>query len=102
THGDPVKTGSLYPAFDRSLAGEARDKILVKEKLHKPNEWFTQEVIAEGNHLIIKVNGKTTVDFVDKKNTFTKGHFALQQHDPGTVVMFRKIEVKELPSSKKE
>jgi hypothetical protein len=31
-----------------------------------------------------------------------KGHFALQQHDPGTVVIFRKIEVKELPASKKE
>ena len=51
---------------------------------------------AEGNHIVIKVNGKTTVDFVDAKNTYTKGHFALQQHDPGTVVKFRKIEVKEL------
>jgi hypothetical protein len=69
--------------------------------LHKPDEWFTQEVIANGNHIIIKVNGKTTVDFVDEKNTFPKGHFALQQHDPGTVVQFRKIEVKELPPTQK-
>jgi len=67
--------------------------------LVKPDEWFTQEVTAVGNHIIIKVNGKTTVDFVDKKNTYTKGHFALQQHDPGTVVMFRKIEVKELKAT---
>jgi hypothetical protein len=44
------------------------------------------------------VNGKQTVEFIDKKNTYTKGHFALQQHDPGTVVKFRKIEVLELPS----
>ena len=28
---------------------------------------------------------------------FTKGHFALQQHGPETMVKFRKIEVKELP-----
>ena len=54
-------------------------------------------MIADGNHIIIKVNGKTTVDWTDPKNTYTKGHFALQQHDPGTVVKFRKIEVKELP-----
>ena len=45
---------------------------------HKPNEWFTQEAKVVGNHFIIKVNGKQTVDFVDEGNTFTKGHFALQ------------------------
>jgi hypothetical protein len=46
------------------------------------------------------VNGKTTVDFVDDKNTYKKGHFALQQHNPGTVVKFRKIAIKELPPPK--
>lgn len=86
THGDPVKTGSLY------------NFVKVLEAPHKPDEWFTQEVTAVGNHIIIKVNGKTTVDFVDEKNTHTKGHFALQQHDRGTVVKFRKIELKELPA----
>ncbi len=85
THRDPVRTGSLYHFVE------------VKEMLVKPDEWFTQEVIAVGNHIIIKVNGKTTCDFVDEKRTHMKGHMALQQHDPGTVVKFRKIEVKELP-----
>jgi hypothetical protein len=93
THRDPVRTGSLY-GFGKEAT--------VRDMLVKPDEWFTQEVTAIGNHIVIKVNGKTTVDFVDKKNTYTKGHFALQQHDPGTVVMLRKIEVKELPSSKRE
>jgi hypothetical protein len=100
THSDPIRTGSLYPAFNPKLPKEAREKIIVREQLHKPDEWFTQEVTAVGNHIIIKVNGKTTVDFVDEQNTYPKGHFALQGHDPGTVVHFRKIEVKELPSSK--
>src|SRR5262249_55833484 len=61
THTDRIRTGSLYPAFDPSLKGEARDKILVLKQLHKPDEWFTQEVLADGNHIVIKVNGKTTV-----------------------------------------
>jgi hypothetical protein len=82
THADPIKTGSLYGI------------VPIKEALHKPGEWFTQEVIADGDHVIIKVNGKTVVDTVDRK--YQRGHFALQQHDPGTVVKFRKIEVKEL------
>jgi hypothetical protein len=95
-HRDPVRTGSLHPA---NLSGLSRDqwaKIVVKDMLVAPGEWFTQEVIAKGSHIIIKINGKTTVDFIDDQNTYTKGHFALQQHHDGSVVEFRKIEVKEL------
>lgn len=92
THRDPVRTGSLYNFKD----------CLVKGQLHKPDEWFTQEVIADGNHIVILVNGKVTVATTDKDKKFTKGHFALQQHDPGTVVKFRKIEVRELPPTKDE
>jgi hypothetical protein len=97
THGDPVRTGSLYPDRNDNYSPEERQKIVVLQQLHRPDEWFTQEVTAIGNHIVIKVNGKTTVDFVDEKNRHSKGHFALQQHDPGTVVKFRKVEVKELP-----
>ncbi|MGE3809861.1 MAG: hypothetical protein AB7K24_34790 [Gemmataceae bacterium] len=42
------------------------------------------------------VNGKKITDFTDKNNTYTKGHFAIQQHDPGSVIKIKKIEVKEL------
>jgi len=98
THRDPIRTGSLYPGGSREkYTSEERKKMIITEQLHKPDEWFTQEVTVIGNHFVIKVNGKTTVDFVDEKNRFPKGHFALQQHDPGTVVKFRKIEVRELP-----
>jgi hypothetical protein len=88
THRDPVRTGSLY-----GFKG-----CLIYKQLHKPDEWFTQEVIAQGNHIIIKVNGKTTVDtkITDKNKLYLKGHFAIQQHDPGSHVQIRKIEVKEL------
>ncbi len=99
THGDPIRTGSLYPSF--KLSREDRGKLLVMNTApHAPDEWFTQEVIAEGNHITIKVNGKTTVDWSDPNNTYMRGHFALQGHDPKTVVKFRKIEVIELPATK--
>src|SRR5262249_13863797 len=73
THKDPIKTGSLYPGFvrGREKQAELRPKLVILECPHKPDEWFTQEVTADGNHIIIKVNGKTTVDFVDEANTYT-------------------------------
>jgi hypothetical protein len=42
---------------------------------------------------------------VDEKNTYTKGHLALQQHaafgdNPQTVLQVRKVEVKELPAKR--
>jgi hypothetical protein len=61
---------------------------------HKPDEFFVQEVIAQGNRIQIFVNGKKTVDFTDPNNTYKKGSFALQGHDPGTVVTFKKVEWK--------
>ncbi len=86
THTDTIKTGSLY------------NFVKVEEILVPPGTEFTQEVTAIGNHIVIKVNGKTTVDtkIEDPKKLFTKGHFAIQQHDPGSVVKVRKVEVKEL------
>jgi WD40 repeat protein/anti-sigma factor RsiW len=83
-----VKTGSLFGI------------ATVTDQLHKADEWFTQEVIAIGDRIRIQVNGKVVVDVIDKK--WSRGHFALQQHDGGTVVKFRKIEVKELPRAPAE
>ncbi len=90
THRDPLRTGTLY-GF-----------VPVKEDLVPPDTWFTQEVEAIGNHIKIKVNGKQVVDYVDEKNTHKEGHFAFQQHDPGSQVWIRHIEVRELPDSPKE
>jgi hypothetical protein len=103
THKDRIKTGSLYPFVrNRAERDEFVQKYCVLDKApHAPDEWFTQEVTADGNHIVIKVNGKTTVDYTDKNNTYTKGHLAIQYHDPTCKIMVRKAEVKELPPSKK-
>ncbi len=99
THGDPIKTGSLYPDY-RTKLGKYKDKITVMNTApHKADEFFTQEVIAVGSKITILVNGKQTIEFDDPEKTYTKGHFALQAHDPGSIMTFRKVEVKELKKS---
>ena len=71
----------------------------------KDNEWFTQTIIVKGKQIIIKVNGKTLVDYTepdDKKpgNGFArvldKGTFALQAHDPKSKVHFKNLRVRRL------
>jgi hypothetical protein len=53
-------------------------------------------VIAQGNHLVVKVNGRTTADYTDDKQRFMRGRIALQTMDRTTVAEFRKVEIKEL------
>ena len=87
--GDKVRTGSLYNVKD----------CLIYEQLVKPDTFFTQEVLADGDHVVIKVNGKITVDtkLAGDKAKILEGHLAIQQHDPGSTVKIKKIEVIELP-----
>lgn len=96
THGDPIRTGSLYPAG--ALAKYKKDiAVVMNTAPHKADEFFTQEVTAVGDEITIKVNGKVTLDhWKDPDKTFTKGHFALQGHDPGSVMTFKKVEYKPL------
>ena len=96
TGGDAVKTGSLYPDGRTKLKDHKKEICVMNTAAHKPGEFFTQEVTAIGNKIAIKVNGKTTIEFTDPDSTYLKGHFALQGHDPGTVVTFKKIEYKPL------
>ena len=71
--------------------------MLIKKQLVPPDTWFTQEIEARGNHITVRVNGDTLYEFVDANNTHKEGHFAFQQHDPGSKVWIRKVEVMELP-----
>jgi hypothetical protein len=94
SHTDYKRTGSLYNVID------------VKETYVKDNEWYTEYVKVEGKHITIKINDKVVVDYeesdVDKregdmKNKFLKtGTFALQAHDPKSVVYYKDIQVKPL------
>jgi len=46
----------------------------------------------------ITINGNELYEFLDFNLTFKEGHFAFQQHDPGSKVLIRKVEVMELPA----
>jgi hypothetical protein len=88
---DPKKTGGLYGIRDVMNTATVKD-----------NEWFTYDIIVKGNHVEIKINGKTTADWTqpaDWKSGGRKigsGTFAIQAHDPGSKVMYRNIKVKPL------
>jgi len=94
THRDPVKTGSIY------------NTVKLFKTPAKDNKWWTQEIIVKGKRVVVKIDGKTVVDHTepaDKKGPvkLSKGSFALQAHDPKSVVYYRNLRVKSLPDDAK-
>ena len=66
----------------------------------KKEDWNEYHIIAKGNHLIHKINGKVTSEVIDegKKDSRTSGILALQLHaGPPMKVQFKDIELKRLP-----
>ncbi|MEI7688302.1 MAG: hypothetical protein WCL32_25125, partial [Planctomycetota bacterium] len=57
-------------------------------------------LLVEGSRTALKVNGETTLDAMlsteGKGRTLSGGAFAVQSHDPGSVVYFRSLRVKPL------
>ena len=94
THRDPIKTGSIY-TFVHNY-----------KQLVPPDTFFTQEVEAVDRdfrgkivtYIKVTINGEVLYEFLDHDRNWKEGHFAFQQHDPGSVVTIRKVEVMELPA----
>lgn len=90
THKDPVKTGSLY------------NRVKLFKTPAKDNEWWTQHIIVNGRHVIVKINDETVIDYTEPEGATgapilgEKGSFALQAHDPKSVVYYKNIRVKPL------
>ncbi len=95
THTDKKKSSGLYSVDD------------VFDPPIKDDEWYTQEIIVQGKRIQLKINGETMVDYTEpeEQEAFSKdferrlgeGTFALQAHDPESVVYFRNLQVKRLP-----
>jgi len=93
--GSKGQTGSLFVIEDH-------DRSPVKD-----DEWFEYHILVSGKRIVIKVNGKTTVDYTEPANpkrpdsweqrVLSHGLIALQAHDPDSTVHYRKIRVKVLP-----
>ncbi|MFK7776503.1 MAG: DUF1080 domain-containing protein [Gimesia sp.] len=90
SHRDPVKTGSLY------------NRVKLFKTPAKDNEWWTQHIIVKGRNVVVKINGETVIDYTEPEGATgspslgEKGSFALQAHDPKSVVYFKNIRVKPL------
>jgi len=108
-------TGILYgERYDGILAGRGQKVVLGPD--HKPKvvgsvgdskeilshikkgDWNEFHIIAQGNHIVQKLNGQTTVDVTDEgKAARSSGLLALQLHaGPPMKIQFRNIRLKPL------
>ena len=90
------KTGSLYAVLD--LAQSPVDET----------KWFTTKITVQGRHIVIQINGQTTVDYTEPENVTRPperkgrklnplgGAIALQAHDPKSVFYFKSVRVRSL------
>src|SRR5262245_41439716 len=59
----------------------------------KPDQWNHYQITANGDHLVVELNGETTLDIHDAR--FSEGHIRLQyQQFP---IAFRNIRIRQLP-----
>ena len=92
THTDPIRTGSLYGMCH------------YYGRLVEPDTWFHYEIEVRDDvwrnravtRIKVTIDGKELYEFLDFDQLFKEGHFAFQQHDPGSRVQIRKVEVQEL------
>lgn len=92
SHGDPVKTASIYH-LQKNLKAPAKD-----------NEWFTEEIVVDAKKKNIKtfVNGQLIADYTEPEGktgtleVIGQGTFAFQAHDPKSTTHFKNIRVKPL------
>ncbi len=92
THSDWKKTGSLY------------DVVNIAKSLAQDNKWWTEEVIVQGRKITVKIDGQILLEYTeppgaqpgDYTRKLASGTFALQAHDPKSVVRYKNIRVKKL------
>jgi hypothetical protein len=95
SHSDWKRTGGLYDIKD------------TKEVYVIDYVWFTEYIKVEGKHVITKINDIVVTDWTQPDDfvapeghparIISSGTFALQGHDPKSVIFFKDIIVKPLP-----
>jgi hypothetical protein len=92
SHTDWIKTGSLYGLVNIGVTP------------CEDNKWWTQHIIVRGNKCTVKIDGKTVIEYNQppiNTNAFRakklgEGTFALQAHDPKSIIRYKNIRVKRL------
>ena len=109
-HPKPEYLAMVYEEKGRGILIKRGEKMEIDEKGNKKvlssekaepvdcSEWQTYEIIAKGNHVTQKLNGKVAIDLVDRApQRISKGKIGLQLHGgkPMTVE-YRNIRLKRL------
>jgi len=99
SHKDYKKTGSLY------------DVVNVGNPPVEDNKWWEQHIRVMGNVVQVFLDGKLLIEYKEKEGTtagkdfgrkISEGTFALQAHDPKSIVYFKNIRVKRLPDEEEK
>ena len=96
SHGDRIRTGSLYHVVD-----------ILEESPAKDDEWFTETITVKGDTIVVKVNDKQVVEWTQPadwnggregpgRRIIGPGTIALQAHDPKSTVFYKNIRIKPL------
>lgn len=79
----PHPTGSLY------------NVVRAEQPRYEIGEWFPMQIRVQDSHVVIRVNGETTVDYTGL-TVIRPGHIALQMHHDGKWVEWKDIKIKKL------
>lgn len=82
THGDPIKSGSLY-------------KLVDNKEPFADGEWMRYVIRVEDGRISVSVDDKELVDHKPDAPT-AGGAIGLQAHDPGSTVLYKNIRIKTL------
>ena len=94
THTDWKKTGSLY------------DVVNLPSTPAVDGKWWVQTIVVQGSTVTVKIDGHVVLQYIEPPGAqpgqdfgrkLDSGTFALQAHDPKSVVRYRNIRVKRLP-----
>jgi hypothetical protein len=91
SHSDWKKTGSVY------------NVVNLGNTPAKDGEWWTQDILVQDNKVTVKINDVIVLEYTEpavaplgKSVKLGAGTFALQAHDPKSVVRYKNIRVKRL------
>lgn len=89
THGDPVKSGSLY------------NVVKLYDTPAEDGQWYEHRIRVKGQNIRVHINGELVIDYTEPEGVNTtrrlsEGTIALQSHDPKSVVYFRNLRIRPL------
>ena len=84
---------NIYDTHDTWPTGSVNEVAKIQSMPNTTGRWNTFEISADGDHLMVKLNGETTVDA--RSDRHTHGPIALQYNASGQV-RFRNVKIKTL------